>query len=202
MRDAPVLLWEVGKLLRYEARAPQAGFGGPALHNDDGRGGRRAGSGFTLTELLVALLVGFLVLAGVHQVFMAGLTTQNTASLQTEVDRKAQTGADRIVSSLRGSSGISDAAASRIWFLDQEGRNCRFWVSDGTLRRYRGVSAGSYSGGERLATDINTLQFTYRDRSGAITTQADLACSVDVLLEVERAAHSARLQSTVRLRNK
>jgi len=160
------------------------------------------GSGFTLTELLVALLVGLLVLAGVHRVFMAGLTTQNTASLQTEVNRKAQVGLDSIASKLRGGSGVIDASASRIWFLDQESNNCRFWVTDGTLRRYLGVSPGAYSGGEAVATDVKSLQFAYRDRAGAIATQPDLVCSVDVLIEVERSSHAARLQSSLRLRNK
>ena len=163
---------------------------------------RRAGSGFTLTELLVSLLVGLLVLAGVHRIFIAGLVTQNTASLQTEVNRKAQVGLDSIASKLRGGSGVNDAAASRIWFLDQEGQNCRFWVSDGTLYRYCGVDAGSYNNGERVATDVKQLQFSYLDRAGQPAAGADLVCSVVVLLEIERAAHSARLQSTVRLRNK
>ena len=171
----------------------------PSMRNT---GIRRAGSGFTLTELLVSLLVGVLVLAGVHRVFMAGLTTQNTASLQTEVNRKAQVGLDSIASKLRGGSGVNDAAAARIWFLDQEGQNCRFWVSGGTLYRYCGVNAGSYNNGERVATDVKQLQFSYLDRAGQPAAGADLVCSVVVLLEIERAAHAARLQSTVRLRNK
>jgi len=162
----------------------------------------RVRSGFTLTELLVSLLVGVLVLTGVHSIFMAGIATQNTTSLQTEVNRKAQVGLDSIVSKLRGGSGVIDASAGRVWLLDQEGRNCRFWVSDGMLRRYCGVSNGSYSGGERIATDVKSLQFTYRDRAGNPATAADLVHSVIVLLEVQRAGHNARLQSTVRLRNK
>ena len=162
----------------------------------------RAAPGFTLTELLVALFIGMLVLAGVNRIFLAGITTQNTTSLQTEVNRKAQVGLDSIVSKLRGSSGVIDASPSRIWFLDQEGRNCRFWLNGGALYRYSGVSAGSYTGGERLASDVKQLQFTYQDRSGAAATQADVVYTVVVLLEIERERHSARLQSAVRLRNK
>jgi Tfp pilus assembly protein PilW len=163
---------------------------------------RRVGSGFTLTELLVSLLVGLLVLVGVHRVFVAGLVTQNTASLQTEVNRKAQVGLDSIVSKLRGGSGVISGTANRICFSDQEGQDCSFRVADAVLYRTIGAGARSYTGGERVATDVKALQFTYRDRAGAAVTQADLACSVDVLLDIERAAHTARLQSTVRLRNK
>ncbi len=57
--------------------------------------------GFTLVEMLVALIVGLLVLIGVHQVFVAGVTTQTTASSQMEVDRKAQVAMDEIVRNLR-----------------------------------------------------------------------------------------------------
>ncbi|MFB3880591.1 MAG: PilW family protein [Armatimonadota bacterium] len=162
----------------------------------------KASRGFTLTELLVSLLVGCMVLAGVHSIFIAGISTQRTSSLQTEMNRKAQVGLDSITSKLRGSSGVIDASASRIWFLDQEGRNCRFWCTNGELRRYCGVSAGSYSGGERVATDVKSLQFTYRDRAGNPATRADLVYSVAASFEVEKAGHSTRLQSVIRLRNK
>lgn len=156
----------------------------------------------TLTELLVAVFVGLLVLAGVHRIFVAGLTTQNTTSIQSEVNRKAQIAVDNIVSKLRGSSEIEDASANRIWFLDQEGLNCRFWVDEGTLYRYCGEDAGSYNSGERLASDVTQLQFEYLDREGQPAATAEAAYSVVVLLQVEQSAHKARLRSAVRLRNK
>ena len=93
------------------------------MRNLGGAGARR---GFTLVELLVGLIVGLLVLAGVHRIFVAGIKTQNTTSLQTEVNRKAQVAIDNMVSKLRGSSEVLDASASRIWFIDQDGKNCRF----------------------------------------------------------------------------
>ncbi len=159
-------------------------------------------SGFTLTELLVGLLVGLLVLAGMHRIFVAGLKTQNTTSLQTEVNRKAQVAIDDMISKLRGSSEVIDNAPERIWFLDQDGNNCRFWVNAGTLYRYLGESAGSYSGGVPLATNVSQIQLEYLDPDGQPAASADAVCTVAVLLEVERAAHVARLRSAVRLRNK
>ena len=86
--------------------------------------------------------------------------------------------------------------------MDQDDRDCSFWISNGSLYRRSGAGAGTFAGGVRVATDVKTLQFIYRDRAGATVTPADLAYSVIVLLEIERARHSARLQSTVRLRNK
>jgi type II secretory pathway pseudopilin PulG len=165
------------------------------------RHGTKTGA-FTLTEVLVAILVGLLVLAGVHRIFVAGIKTQNTTSLQTEVNRKAQVAMDDMISRLRGASGVVDASPNRIWFVDQEDRNCRYWVNEGTLRRYCGVASGNYSDGVALATDVAELQIDYFDRDGQPTATDDAAHSVTVLLQLDRSRHSARLQSAVRLRNK
>ncbi len=162
----------------------------------------KAAVGFSLTELLVTLFVGLLVLAGVHRIFVAGLKTQNTTSLQTEVNRKAQVAMDDMMSKLRGASEVIDASPSRIWFVDQNDKNCRYWVTDGTLHRYWDTAAGSYSGGMPLATHVAEIGFEYLDRNGQPAPTADVAHTVSVALHIERASHSARLESAVRLRNK
>ncbi len=164
--------------------------------------GKTEASAFTLTEVLVAIVVGLLVLAGVHRIFVAGIKTQNTTSLQTEVNRKAQVAMDDMISRLRGGCGVIQASPDRIWFQDQEERNCRYWVNEGTLYRYCGVASGSYSGGVALATDVAELQLAYLDREGQPAATSDAVRSVSILLQVERGQHSARLQSAVRLRNK
>lgn len=155
-----------------------------------------------MIELLVAVLVGLLVLAGLHRIFVAGLKTQNTTSLQSEANRKAQVAIDEMVSTLRGSSQVIDASGDRIWFLDQEGNNCRYWLEEGTLYAYSGVAAGSYSGGRPLAHNVSELQFQYLDCSEQPAADADSAYSVSIVLEVERERHVSRLHSAVRLRNK
>jgi prepilin-type N-terminal cleavage/methylation domain-containing protein len=163
----------------------------------------RASAGFTLTELLVALLIGLLVLEGVHRIFVAGLTTQYTTSNQTEVNRKAQVGADTIISKLRGSSEVKDAAANRICFLDQEGHNIRFWLDGGSLvYRDWGVSDGSYTGGTPVASNVSIFDLDYYDANGQPTAAAANTCAVAVELEVKEAGQSTHLRSNVRLRNK
>jgi prepilin-type N-terminal cleavage/methylation domain-containing protein len=162
----------------------------------------RLARGFTLMELLVAVLVGLLVLAGLHRIFVAGLKTQNTTSLQSEANRKAQVAIDEMVSKLRGASEVKDASGSQIWFLDQEDNNCRYWLDNGTLYAYCGAAAGNYSGGTPLAHDVSQLGFEYSDSSGQPAAGADAVYSVSIVLEVERARHVSRLHSGVRLRNK
>lgn len=163
---------------------------------------KRRLAGFTFIEVLVAIIVGLFVLAGLHRVFVSGITTHRTTSLQTEVNRKAQVAMDDMASRLRGSSGVVEAAPDKIWFVDQDENNVRYWVNDATLYRYRSPDPGSYAGGERMATNVSHLGFEYYDDNGAPTAVADEAASVVVELVVERAGHSARLRSAVTLRNK
>lgn len=161
-----------------------------------------APKGFSLVEVLVAILVGLLVLAGLHRIFVAGITTQHATSLQTEVNRKAQVAMDDITSRLRGSSGILDAQPNRVWFTDQDDDNVRYWLDGGSLYRYNAPDPGGYSGGIRLATDVSQLVFHYYDDNRQPAATADQASSVSVDLLVERAPYSARLTSAATLRNK
>jgi len=162
----------------------------------------RRSSGFTLTEMLVAILVGLLVLAGVHRIFVAGITTQTITSLETEVNRKAQVAMDDLMSRLRGSSGVADAQPDKVWFVDQDDDNVRYWVSESKLYRYRGEAAGSYSGGTLVASNVSQLSFVYYDQDDQVTADAAAVRRVSSELKVTRAGHSARLTSAVKLRNK
>jgi type II secretory pathway pseudopilin PulG len=159
-------------------------------------------TGFTLVEALVVVIVGLLILAGVHRVFVAGLSTQHSTSVQTEVNRKAQVALDAMVSRVRGSSGAVESDPNRIWFIDQNGDNVRYWVTDGTLYEYRAASPGKYSDGMPLATSVSRLAFEYFNDLGQPAATADDVSRVVVELAVARAAYSARLRSSATLRNK
>jgi len=162
-----------------------------------------------MAEMLVAILVGLLVMVGLHQMFVASLTSQTTTSFQVEVDRKAQVAMDDIIARLRGSSGVlvdhDPAHPDRIAFTDQDGQEVRYWVDSGNLRRALGAT--SYSGGAVLASNVGELVFTYywwnptaaREEE---TLSASAAKRVRARLKVQEGNNSSLLQSTVRLRNK
>jgi len=164
-----------------------------------------------MAEMLVAILVGLLVMVGLHQMFVASLTSQTTTSFQVEVDRKAQVAMDDIIARLRGSSGVlvdhDPAHPDRIAFTDQDGQEVRYWVDSGNLRRALGAT--SYSGGAVLASNVGELVFTCywwnpdlvppREQE---TLLASKAKRVRARLKVQEGNNSSVLQSTVRLRNK
>ncbi len=162
----------------------------------------RHAAGFTLVELLVAALVGLLVLAGVHRIFVAGLTTQHTTAAQTQVNRTAQVAIDDMISRLRGGSQILDAQPNMIWFLDQDDYNVRYWLDESELLRYRSLDPGSYSAGVPLATDISQLTFEYYDQYDQPAVIIEDVTRVVVELTAQHAAHSARFRSAAALRNK
>jgi len=165
-----------------------------------GRLGLGSGRGFTLVEALVALLVGLLVLFGIHKIIVSGVKTQTTTSVQTELNSSAQVTMDHLVSRLRGSSAVVEALADRISFTDQEGDNIKYWVEGGEL--YWAVNASKYTGGILQADDVTQLTFDYLDVDGNPGAGAQQAVRVAVELTLERAQHSTHLQSAVKLRNK
>jgi hypothetical protein len=97
---------------------------------------------------------------------------------------------------------VVEGEVERVWFVDQDGQNVRYWVDEGTLWRYRGVDAGSYSGGDQVAHNILQAQLGYFDRSDQPVADPAEAEKVVVQLEVAQGRYSAWTQSSVRLRNK
>ncbi len=109
---------------------------------------------------------------------------------------------DDLVSLLRSSSGVVDGDTARIWFIDQDGNNVRFWVSDEKLYRYRDVAEGNYSAGTAIASNVSGIALEYYDANDQPAAPSPEARKVAIELTVEREGHSARLQSAVWLRNR
>ena len=172
---------------------------------------RRRPPGFTLTEMLVALLVGVMVLAGVCRIFVSGITTQTTTSTQTEASGSAQVAMDEMMDRLRGAYSITDlahlngsATVNAIAFsdLDASGnqRVWRYWRgADANL--YRSLNTSDYSGGIAVATDVQQVVFDARDQNGSSTATPSQAIAVVVSLTVKKENASVVLVSRVRRRN-
>jgi prepilin-type N-terminal cleavage/methylation domain-containing protein len=169
-------------------------------------------AGFTLTEMLVALVVGLLVLGGVQRLFFSGIAVEATTSSQTEANRGAQVAMDEMVDRLRGAYAVTDLARlngsvtpNAIAFSDLDTwgnqRVWRYWRgADGKL--YRSLNTTGYSGGVVLASDVQQLAFDGRDQNGNPTASPDQAVAVVVSLTLQKGTSSAVLVSRVRHRNR
>jgi hypothetical protein len=128
------------------------------------------------------------------------LSTENTTSLQTEVNRKAQVAIDDIISRLRGGSLVLEGYTDSISFIDEDGNTVHYWLEGGRL--LRNLEGGAPPPTVPLASDVSQLGFEYYVRRGEPATTAGEAGLVAVSLEVTRERHSCLLRSAVKLRNK
>jgi Tfp pilus assembly protein PilW len=162
--------------------------------------------------MLVAILIGVMVLAGVHHIFVSGLTTQTTTSTQIEASADAQVAMDEMMDRLRGAYSISDLAhlngsttVNAIAFsdLDTSGaqRVWRYWRGT-DAKLYRSLNTSGYSGGIAAATDVQQLVFDARDQNGNATATPSQAIAVVVSLTVKKGNASLDLVSRVRHRNR
>jgi Tfp pilus assembly protein PilW len=188
-----------------------------------------ASGGFTIVEMLVAMLVGLLVMIGLHQMFVASVTTEATTSSQMEVDRKAQVAMDDITSRLRQSapSALRNVPAildefdsshpDRIHFAappradlepatdaNGQAQDVRYWFNSGALKRK--IGGTGYAGGVVLADSATLLTFTfyrYDPATKSLVTPSTAAqtVAVQVQLTITEGRLSSHLQSKVRLRN-
>jgi prepilin-type N-terminal cleavage/methylation domain-containing protein len=185
--------------------------------------------GFTITEVLVALLIGLLVMIGLHQMLVAGVSTETTTSSQMEADRKAQVAMDDITSRLRHASPSTLSATSavlsdhdsahpdRIDFAGPPGADLeppkdagddiihnRYWLEAGTLKRK--IGGNNYTGGDVLADNVTQLVFSFYARDSITkqlvpTSLAHQTVAVQVQLTIQEGRISTSMQSTVGLRN-
>ena len=159
--------------------------------------------------MLVSLILGLTILVGVYKVLSGGIMTQTTVLAQQEINRKAQVGMDEMVRILRGASQIQDAGTNRIAVTDQDGNSVRFYLSGAQLMKV--VNGSSYSGGQSIASDITSLNFTYYAldtgtgaRLALPTPPPDLSQvkEVGVQLTAGQTGYVITLSSAARMRNK
>lgn len=180
-------------------------------------------NGFTLSEMLVALVVGLLVLIGIHQIFVSSLTAQTTTSSQMEVDRRAQVAMDEITSMLRQASpsikeltsailvDYDAAHPDRIDFAGPPGTDLeppkdddkgdiihyRYWLDSDALKR--SIGGSGYTG--VLATGVTKLEFTFYNVAGSVISDKTKTVRVGITLAIQDGRNWSVVRSAVRLRN-
>ncbi len=173
--------------------------------------------GFTLLEVLVAMAVGGLVMAGTLSLLLAGQGAYATGEAKAEAIQGARVGLERMATELRqagydpqgaGFAAIELAEAERITLLDDLNEN---GAIDPTRERVTYLLRGTVlrrdagGGAQPLAEGVQRLRLSYYDREDRPTTDPARVASVGIVLEVARSAPASLapivMGTRVRIRN-
>jgi prepilin-type N-terminal cleavage/methylation domain-containing protein len=175
-------------------------------------GSFRDARGFTLVELLVAMALLGLILAGVFTLQHQGIQSYLTGASRVEVQQNARTALELMVREFRSAQSVTAVGgAADVTFLDQTGATIRYQLSGTTLNRsINGVPAPLVGG-------VQTLTFTYYSAFDAANPANTVTTAVPgnvrvILIQIvtgtERGAspgspgdQRATVESTVKLRN-
>ena len=173
--------------------------------------------GFTLLEVLVAMAVSGLVMAGTLSLLLAGQGAYAAGEARAEAIQGARVGLERMATELRqagydpqgaGFPPIEVAEPERIVFLHDLNEN---GVIDPTRERVTYLLRGTVlrreagGGAQPLVEGVQRLRLAYYDREDRPTTEPALVASVGIVLEVARRAAMPMapivMGTRVRLRN-
>lgn len=153
----------------------------------DGAGASFAG--FTLVEMLVAMVIGLIVLAGLYNLFATENKSFSVQEMTVEMQQNARAAMDMMVTEIQmagydpaalTSSGIASAAANSIAFtqdltgdgdLSDTHENITYTYDSANLR----ITRNTGSGNQPFAENIEALNLSYYDEAGITTaTPADI----------------------------
>jgi prepilin-type N-terminal cleavage/methylation domain-containing protein len=171
--------------------------------------------GFTLAELLVALAVVGLVMAGVFVVQRGGQEAYLLGSNRVETQQNARVALDLMTRELRSAlsitaiTGCTNSICTDLTFTDQSGQTVRYALAGTTLNRTVGGTTTALIGG---AQSLGMTSYSVYDVSSATYTSTTTPTQVRVIkisvttkTEETVAANSpgdqrATMESTVKLR--
>ena len=147
--------------------------------------------GYTLAELLTAMAVMGLLLAGLLLTLQEGQTAYQYGAGRAEVQQNGRVALERMLRELRAASAISTSSANAVTFtyldatLDPNGisTTVAYSLSGGSvpflLQRNQTGAAGQP---ETLIGGVSSLVITYFDVNGATTTTPANVRSIDIRL--------------------
>ena len=177
--------------------------------------------GYTLAELLTAMAVLGLLMAGLFLTLQEGQTVYLYGAGRAEVQQNARVALERMLRELRTTCSVATASANDVQFtfLDENGTSCsgtgptgpvtvEYNLSGTNLQRIQTAptaSTGTLIGG------VTAFTVTYYDFNNAVTTTAANVYAVDIsittrsddatLASYSPANRRATVASRVRLRN-
>ncbi len=171
--------------------------------------------GFTLAELMIAVALVALVLAGTFVALQQGQSAYQYGSGRVEVQQSARAAVDRMIKDLRTGTTVTTSTSTSVGFqyIDDTGATVTVTYSlTGTnLQRNQTAPVPATAQPETLIGNVSALAITYYDNNNVVTTTAANVRSVEIRLTTRPADTSlggynlqnqrAVFQDRVRLRN-
>ncbi len=169
--------------------------------------------GFTLTELMIAVAVITIVLAGVFAVQQEGLQAYLWGSNRVETQQNARVALDLMTREIRSAASITTiTSATDITFLDQtlpNPKTIRYAVSGTTLNRTEnGTTTPLIGGVQSLTMTYYKVYDVYNNTYTTTTTATQVkVIKISIMTKTEEGVATgqpgdqhARMECTVRLR--
>ena len=145
--------------------------------------------GYTLAELLTAMAVVGLLMAGLFLTLQQGQAAYLFGAGRTEVQQNARFALDLLTRELRTGAQVSTANATSIGFrfLDETNTlvTVQYALNGVTLERNQTVPAPAMAQPQVIIGGVSNLTFTYYDVNNGVTTTAANVRTVDITLTTQ-----------------
>lgn len=151
-------------------------------------------SGFTMIELILVIVLLAIIGTTAAMILNEGLFSYITAKNVTDAEWQGRVGVDRMlrdIRAVRSSGDISTASASQFIFTDITGTSVTYQLTGSSLMRNSQV----------LADGVQSLTFTYTDKSGASTSTINAIRYVTFSVTVTQKGANYNVVSSVYLRD-
>lgn len=153
------------------------------------RRSRLFGTGYSLLELVLALAVLGVLVAGFSRVYITFIRNQNAVGERAQVQQSLARALEEVGLELRSATQVIDAADDEIEFRSQDGNKVRVYLSGGAL-----VLEGRDSI-QRLQEGVSELRFWYSpDGKKALLVTVEVAVAGSKGLVRSRCSYFLRNQ--------
>jgi len=170
--------------------------------------------GYTLAELLTAMAVMGLLLAGLLLTLQEGQTAYQYGAGRAEVQQNARVALERMLRELRSASTITTSSANAVTFTYLDDTNTLITVAyslsgAGAPYLLQRNQTGAANQPDTLIGGVTSLAITYYDPSGVATSTAANVRSIDIQITTRSEdatlgapqIRSAVMEGRVRVRN-
>jgi len=168
--------------------------------------------GFTLVEVLLALLMGGIVLAAVMNSFQSQHTTYLAQDQVVEMQENARVAMEMLVRDIRSAgydpndigAGITVATATQLEFTRDDGTGALETVEYRLVDAYSSVGRNdgvvddlgreiNGGGAQPVAENIRRLEFQYLDEDGNVTSDTNAIRTIQVAIMAQSAKQEVKL---------